>query len=399
MKKIQLLLAICLTAVNVTFAQVDTSKTIVEQIKDDRDRQLKELTEKLQRNEAEVSKLTEKLSSIDDKKTSEKIKAMENLQIALDSRIKIIEETPKTRTSLNGQLAFTELLSIQRDIQPADLFLTSRTFFTQLGNVSNLQQYNDFNNWRTEYDNWYTKQKSNDQMLELVNSSVKLIGDAANNVPLYGSIVQTVSSGISALVTSLGRKDKDLAEKTPKMLRLLNVTSQFEYQKSLIDHEWELINKELFQLQLEDSLLLNEQLAYYGLSEKEYRKNYLEETLDNKRETYKNGCRKIISEKLTALDSDKETKGKWIGQVEIYMYKVQSLRLRFGQLTTRMLSNIERYEHLISVYSDNTKFPSEFTNKLTGLSGTLSAVKNKFYTSFRPAKYIEDSAVMYIERQ
>lgn len=399
MKKIQLLLAICLTAVNVTFAQVDTSKTIVEQIKDDRDRQLKELTEKLQRNEAEVSKLTEKLSSIDDKKTSEKIKAMENLQIALDSRIKIIEETPKTRTSLNGQLAFTELLSIQRDIQPADLFLTSRTFFTQLGNVSNLQQYNDFNNWRTEYDKWYTKQKSNDQMLELVNSSVKLIGDAANNVPLYGSIVQTVSSGISALVTSLGRKDKDLAEKTPKMLRLLNVTSQFEYQKSLIDHEWELINKELFQLQLEDSLLLNEQLAYYGLSEKEYRKNYLEETLDNKRETYKNGCRKIISEKLTALDSDKETKGKWIGQVEIYMYKVQSLRLRFGQLTTRMLSNIERYESLISVYSDNTKFPSEFTNKLTGLSGTLSAVKNKFYTSFRPAKYIEDSAVMYIERQ
>jgi len=399
MKKIQLLLAICLTAVNVTFAQVETTKTVVEQIKDDRDKQLQKLTEKLQNNEAEVSQLAERLSSIDNRRSNEKIQAMENLQIALENRIKIIEETPKTRTSLNGQLAFTELLSIQRDIQPADLFLTSRTFFTQLGNVSNLQQYNDFNNWRTEYDKWYTKQKSNDQMLELVNSSVELIGDAANNVPLYGSIVQTVSSGISALLTSLGRKDKDLAEKTPKMLRLLNVTSQFEYQKSLIDHEWELINKELFQLQLEDSLLLNEQFAYYGISENEYRRNYLETTLENKRETYKIGCRKIISEKLTAIDSDKETKGKWIGQVEIYMYKVQSLRLRFGQLTTRMLSNIERYESLISVYSDNTKFPSEFTNKLTGLSVTLSAVKNKFYTSFRPAKYIEDSAVMYIEGQ
>lgn len=396
MKKIHWLALVCWMVAGYGFGQVDSLRTVSEQIKDERDKQLKVLTEKLQKNEAEVSKLTEKLSNIDQRKTNEKLKAMENLQIALEKRIKIIEETPKIRTSLNGQLAFTELLSIQRDIQPAELFLTSSIFYTQLGNIGNLQGYGDFNNWKAEYDKWYKKQNDNDEMLKLINNSINLIGNTANKIPLYGSIVQTVTSGVTIMVTSMGNREKSLVEKTPAMLRLLNATSQFEYQKSLIDHDWEVINKELELLQVEHKVLLKEQLAYYGLSESECELKYLKETLDNNRDNYKISCRQTISEKLLALDE--QTKGKWIGQVEIYMYKVQSLRLRFGQLTTRMLANIERYEKLIAVYSDNTKFPVEFTNKLLSLSSSLAAVKNKFYTSFNPAKYIEDSAVMYIER-
>lgn len=394
MKKI-LFLICTLLAVN-AWGQADSLRTISEQIKDERDKQLKELMEKLQKNEAEVSRLTEKLSTIDQRKTNEKIKAMENLQIALDNRIRIIEETPKIRTSLNGQLAFTELLSIQRDIQPAELFLTSSAFFTQLGEVGNLQNYNDFNSWKTEYDKWYEKQSNNDQMIQLVNSSITLISNPINKVPLYGSIVQSVTSGVTFMMTSMGNKEKHLMEKTPSMLRLLNATSQFEYQKSMIDHEWELINKELNLLQVEHRQLLKEQLGYYGLSESECQLQYLGETLDSKRDAYKNNCRLTISDRLNALDVS--TKGKWMGQVEIYMYKVQSLRMRFGQLTMRMLSNIQRYEELIAVYSDHTKFPLEFTGKLISLQSSLAAVRNKFYTSFNPAKYIEDSAVMYIER-
>lgn len=399
MKSLLLLMLIIGATTQWSFAQQDSVKTISDQIKDDRDMQLQELTVKLQKNESEVSKLTEKLSQIDDRKTGEKIKAMEELQIALDSRIRIIEETPKTRVRLNGQLAFTELLSIQRDIQPADLFMASQHFFTQLGNVVNPQNYNDFNSWKTKYDQWYAKQNNSDQMMSLINNSLNLIGNTANKVPLYGSIVQTVTSGISSLFTAFGKKDKELAAMTPKMLELLNVTSQFEYQKSLIDHDWEIINQELNQLQLEDSLLLADQLAYYGLQVADYKRNYLEETLDYKRENFKNNCRKTIADKLTKLDSEADTRVKWMGQVEIYMYKVQSLRLRFGQLTSKMLSNMERYENLISVYSNSEKFPAQFTNNLNGLNGTLAAVRNKFYSTFRPARYIEDSAVMYIERQ
>jgi chromosome segregation ATPase len=375
--------------------------TIVEQIKTERDNQLKELNEKLKKNEEEVNRLTEKLAATDNKNQSdkEKIADLEKLQLALDNRLKFIEEGPKTKLNLNGQLAFTELLSIQRDIQPLDLFLSSQTFFTQLGNIGKIQQYNTFNTWKKEYDSWYNKQGKDDTMLEVINSSLSLISSAGSSIPLYGTLASTVSSGITALITSIGKREKNLGDKTPAMLKLLNVTSQFENQKSIIDHEWAQINKELEQLQKENTALLDDQMSYYGIGMQDYKRKYLNATLDIDRETFKNSSRKIISEKLASLDKSQETRGKWLGQVETYMFKVQSLRLRFGQLTNRMLVNMDQYENLITIYSDSSKFPTEFTTQINGLNNSLKTLKSKFYGSYNPAKYIEDSAVMYIERQ
>lgn len=381
-------------------SQSDTLKSISEQIKIERDSQLQELQEKLKKNEEVVSRLTEKLADSENLKATdkEKVADLEKLQVALDHRLKMLEEAPKTKINLNGQLAFTELLSIQRDIQPAELFLTSRTFFSNLGNISNVQQYNSFNNWKAEYEKWNTKQKSGDLMVDLVNNSLNLIGNTVNKVPLYGSVVQTFSFGTSSLLSMWSGKDRELSTKTVSMLKLLTVISQFEQQKSIIDHEWDAINKELELLQKENAQLLKDQMDYFGLNINEYKTKYLDETLDSKRENYKNACRKAITEKLLLLDSDVNTKGSWLGQVETYMYRVQSLRLRFGQLTTRMLSNIENYEQLITVYSDANLFPAEFTTNIGTLNNSLKAVKSKFYASFNPVKYIEDSAVMYIER-
>lgn len=382
-----------------SYAQSQESN-INEQIKNERDAQLKDLNDKLKTNEELITKLTEKLAATDSKTATdkEKIKDLETLQLALDDRLKILEETPKTKINLNGQLAFTELLSIQRDIQPVDLFLTSQTFFSQLGNIGKIQQYNSFTTWKSEYDKWYKKQGQEDPLLNVLNTSISLISTASSAVPLYGTMVNTAISGINNVVMTMGKKEKELYDRTPQMLLLLNVTSQFEQQKSIIDHEWTLINKELEQLQMENTELLQEQMSYYGISMDRYRSRYFNATLDNDREAFKNECRKVISDKLSGFDKNPESKGKWLGQVETYMYKVQSLRLRFGQLTTRMLANIEQYEHLISVYSDATKFPAEFTSKINSLNSPLNSLKNKFYSSFNPARYIEDSAVMYIER-
>ncbi len=399
--KTKLIVVVILVFTKLTaFSQTDTLKSISEQIKIERDNQLQELQEKLKKNEEVVNRLTVKLADSENLKATdkEKVTDLEKLQVALDSRLKILEEAPKTKINLNGQLAFTELLSIQRDIQPAELFLTSRTFFAHLGNISNVLQYSSFNNWKTEYEKWNAKQKSGEHMVELVNNSLNLIGNAANIVPLYGSVAQTFSFGASSLISLWGNKEKELSTKTVSMLKLLTVVSQFEQQKSIIDYEWDAINKELELLQKENNQLLKDQMEYFGLNLNEYKTRYMDETLDSKRENYKNACRKAISEKILLLDSDANTRGSWLGQVETYMYRVQSLRLRFGQLTTRMLSNIDNYEQLITVYSDGTLFPAEFTRNIASLNNSLKAVKSKFYTSFNPAKYIEDSAVMYIER-
>ncbi|PZX60486.1 hypothetical protein LV84_00765 [Algoriphagus ratkowskyi] len=385
--------------ISASFGHAQTE--ITEQIKTDRDNQLKELNEKLKNNEEIVNRLTEKLAATDNKTASdkEKIEDMEKLQIALDTRLKILEEAPKTKINLNGQLAFTELLSIQRDIQPLELFLTSQSFFDQLGSIGKIQQYKSFANWKTDFDKWYEKDGKTDPMTGLLQNSLTLISSASSIVPLYGTMVNTAISGVTSLMGTLGKKEKDLYDKTPEMLRILTISSQFEQQKSIIDHEWTLINQELEQLQKENTSLLDEQMSYFGIDKQQFERRYLKATLDSEREQFKNESRKSISDKIATLDRSADTRGKWLGQVETYMYKVQSLRLRFGQLTTRMLANIDQYDALLKNYSDSGKFPIEFTSKIIAMNSPLNNLRNKFYSSFNPAKYIEDSAVMYIERQ
>lgn len=378
------------------YAQTDTKISVSDNIKTERDNELNGIKNKLQENDIEIKRLQDRLS--ESKNTQVKIVSLDGLQQKLDERIKALETASKRKANYNGQLALIELLSVQRDLQPAQLFTSSQTFFTQLGNISNLQNYPSFTNWKTEYENWYVKQDKEDQMLQLINNSINLVGNVANKVPLYGSIVQTATSGISSLVSSFSNRYKELKKKTPEMLRLINATSQFENQKSIIDHEWLQINKELSQLQTENDKLLKEQLSFYGIDYTQYNLEYLNATLDTERDRFKNICRTAINNKLTTLDADIQTSNKWLGKVETYMYKVQSLRIRFGSLTNRMLSNIDRYEQLINLYSDNTKFPQELTDKIKGLGETLSSVKKNFSTTFKPEKYIEDSAVMYIEK-
>ena len=394
--KLYLLLFLFLSISGLVIAQTE----ITEQIKTDRDNQLKELNQKLKNNEEVVNQLTEKLAATEYKTASEKEKIddLEKLQFALDNRLKILEEAPKTKINLNGQLAFTELLSIQRDIQPLELFLTSQTFFDQLGSIGKIQQYKSFTSWKSEFDKWYDKEGKSDAMTALLQNSLSLISSTSSVVPLYGTLVNSAVSGVTGLMGTLGKKEKDLYDKTPEMLKILTISSQFEQQKSIIDHEWKLINQELEQLQKENTQLLDEQMNYFAIDKSRYESRYLRATLDSEREKFKNECRKSISDKLATLDRSPETKGKWLGQVETYMYKVQSLRLRFGQLTTRMLANIDQYESLLKNYSDPGKFPAEFTTKILAMNSPLNNLRNKFYSSFNPAKYVEDSAVMYIER-
>lgn len=398
MKKNLVLLVIALIIATQGWGQEDTTKSISDQIKIDRDNKFQEIDSLLKRNHNEVERLKGVLADIDNRNIRDKERARDSLQMAIENRLKILEDFPKAKILFNGQLAFTELLNIQRDIKPAVLFNRSQSFFNQLGNVGKLQEYSDFIIWKAEYDKWYSTQQKNDQMVELINTSLNLVSSTTNNVPLYGSIVHAFSTGISTIFTSWGRKHKNLANQTPPMLSLLHAVSQFESQKSVIDHEWELINKELEQLKIENEALLNEQLRYYGIDYNDFKNKYLLETIGFNRDRFSQSCREAISEKLESLDKEQNNREDWLTQVETYMYKVQSLRLRFGQLTTRMLANLERYEQLTVVYSNTENFPVEFTKKINGFNDSLKSVKDEFQDSYNPAKYIEDSAVMYIAR-
>ena len=104
---------------------------------------------------------------------------------------------------------------------------------------------------------------------------------------------------------------------------------------------------------------------------------------------------RIIS-KIEALEASNTP--NWMGVVETYMHQVQSIRIRFGQLTSRMLSNIDKYEKLFKKYDDPKKFSPEFVLKSNELCADLKQVRENFVLTFNPNKYIEDSSVMYIKR-
>lgn len=369
--------------------------SISEQIKTERDVELNNLQNDLVANKIKITNLTEQLTQLNDKQYGRRIELQEQIQKELDNRIKYLEESPKIKIKSNGQLAFTELIKIQKDIQPAKLYLSSNGFYTKLGQFDNLQNYSEFTTWKTEYDNWYKKEKGNDLTFDFINNTISLISDTSNDIPLFGSISQTVSSGITLILSNLKSRDKNLKDKTPQVLILLNSIGQFESEKSLLDNEWKTIDSELQELQAEYKLLVDNQILFYEIDKAKY-DTFLIATLDNDIDNFKVYCKDKILEKLKYLENGNNP--NWMGNVETYMYQVQSVRIRFGELTGRMLVNIEKYEKLFSKYTDPNKFSSEFVNKAKNLKIDLALVKENFILQFKPNKYIEDSAVMYIKR-
>jgi len=387
-----LLFVLTLAIVSVSIAQ---DNTISEQIKTERDVELNNLQNDLVKNQITITSLTEELSKLSKKQYGKKIELQDKIQKELDKRIKILEESPKVKIKSNGQLAFTELIKIQKDIQPAKLYLSSNGFYSKLGKFDNLQNYTEFTSWQLEYNDWYERKKGKNLTFDFIDNSISLISDASNDIPLFGAISQTVTSGITLILSNLKNRDKDLISKTPQVLVLLNSIGQFESEKSILDNEWKTIDSELRELQSEYKVLVDNQITFYGIDKVKYN-TFLSATLDADIDNFKVYSREKILDKLQALESGNHQ--NWMGSVETYMYQVQSIRIRFGELTGRMLNNIEKYEKLFSKYTDPNKFSSEFVAKAKDLKIDLAQVKENFILQFKPNKYIEDSAVMYIKR-
>ena len=253
--------------------------------------------------------------------------------------------------------------------------------------------YPAYESWFKEYQDWYERKKGKDNWMDLINKSITLLNEPASNVPLYGSLYQTFSTGITSALEIVGGAGRDLRDKTPQMLNVLNTASQFSQQQSIIDNEWKSINEELNKLENEYNRLLEEQANYYGLSLSAV-KQYQNATLDSERELIKNKFRKAINDKIAAWEAQHNK--NWLTEVERFMVKTQSLRQRFGQLTLRMKSNIAKYKELITQFSKNDNFADEFRTKLKELQSSIDQVDANFDAVFNPSKYIEDSAVMYI---
>lgn len=366
---------------------------VSEQIIKERDSLLLNLNKQLEDNAIKLKSLQGEFSDLNPNRTSQRLGSLDSIISKQENRITLLENSRKIQLKLNGQLAFTELMSIHRDIKPSNLLLSSQEFFSKVAAINNPMNYPAYEAWFKEYQEWYERKKGKDNWLDLINKSITVLNEPASNVPLYGSLFQTFSTGITSAMEIVGGTGRDLRDQTPAMLNVLNTASQFSQQQSIIDNEWTSINEELNKLEDEYKRLLEEQAKYYGLDMSAV-KQYQNATLDSERETLKNNFRKAINDRISKWE--KEGNKDWLTEVERFMVKTQSLRQRFGQLTLRMKSNIGKYQELITQFSKNDAFADEFRTKLLELQSSIDQVDSNFNAVFNPSKYIEDSAVMYI---
>lgn len=372
-----------------TQAQDQVSAQIIKE----RDSLLLNLNKQLEDNAVKLKSLQGEFSDLNPNRTSQRLGSLDSIISKQENRITLLENSRKIQLKLNGQLAFTELMSIHRDIKPSNLLLSSQEFFSKIAAINNPMNYPAYESWFKEYQDWYERKKGKDNWMDLINNSITLLNEPASNVPLYGSLYQTFSTGITSALEIVGGAGRDLRDKTPQMLNVLNTASQFSQQQSIIDNEWKSINEELNKLENEYNRLLEEQANYYGLSLSSV-KQYQNATLDSERELIKNKFRKAINDKIANWEA--QNNKNWLTEVERFMVKTQSLRQRFGQLTLRMKSNIAKYKELITQFSKNDNFAEEFRTKLHDLQSSIDQVDANFDAVFNPSKYIEDSAVMYI---
>ena len=384
-----LVIAICFLVALPSSAQDQVSAQIIKE----RDSLLLNLNKQLEDNAIKLKSLQGEFSDLNPNRTSQRLGSLDSIISKQENRITLLENSRKIQLKLNGQLAFTELMSIHRDIKPSNLLLSSQEFFSKIAAINNPTNYSAYQSWFKEYQDWYERKKGKDNWLDLINNSLTVLNKPASNVPLYGSLYQTFSTGITSAIEIVGGASRDLRDKTPAILNVLNTASQFSQQQSIIDNEWRSINDELNKLENEYNRLLEEQATYYGLNMAMV-KQYQNATLDSERETLKNNFRRAINTKIGAME--KEHNKEWLTEVERFMVKTQSLRQRFGMLTLRMKSNIAKYNELIVQFSKNELLAEEFRSKIKELQSSIDQVNANFNAVFNPSKYIEDSAVMYI---
>lgn len=222
-------LAICLFLGITAQAQDQVSAQIIKE----RDSLLLNLNKQLEDNAVKLKSLQGEFSDLNPNRTSQRLGSLDSIISKQENRITLLENSRKIQLKLNGQLAFTELMSIHRDIKPSNLLLSSQEFFSKIAAINNPMNYPAYETWFKEYQDWYERKKGKDNWLELINKSITVLNEPASNVPLYGSLFQTFSGGITSALEIVGGAGKDLREKTPEMLNVLNTPASLVSSKVL----------------------------------------------------------------------------------------------------------------------------------------------------------------------
>jgi hypothetical protein len=323
--------------------------------------------------------------------TSVKVKAdklVERVQ-ALEDKQKAQDQNEMNIYQANYQSAVVNLVSMQREIKPLILFNTTREFFTALSDAGNPMNYAGYKKWFDQFKAFVKANKQKESMLTVSNNLLNFSGSAAQAVPVVGPISSVLFSGMSTYVNSLGKKEKELRTESEKMITLTAKVGQFDYDKSEVEHEWKLITDELNNLQKLYGKSLEKNLHMLQVQMDDFNQNFSQESDAEKRYQYLTDLRQKASD-YVAEQKNKSPKD-WKENVYNEMMAIQSLKMRFGQLTFRINENITKYADVFNKYKDDP----DIGGKMTALQNKLNELKDTFDKAFDPLDYINSASKMY----
>ncbi|UAB83452.1 hypothetical protein INR75_14885 [Zunongwangia sp. SCSIO 43204] len=390
---LSLFLAVSAGAVSQGLSETTSNERVTDQVLKELNRERTLLSQNL---DFRIKEIDSKINSLDEsiknsRTASDKVEKLLERVKYLEERQSEIDKNTVSVYKYNYSSAVLNLASMEREIKPLNLFNSSREFYSTLDKVSNPMHYEGYQEWFGEFQNYIKEEEEDNARLAALNHIIEVTGDLSQGTPFVGMFAGSLFDGIGTFINSLNRRDKELREQSIKMLKLTTSVSQFTHDKDLIETEWEAINKSLDELRnIQDKAMKENFEQMLGIDLKAFERKFTNETDAKKRTQYILDISKIAENKI--VEERENNPENWKQSYHDQMLAVQNLKIRFGDITFRILENLNKYENLIEKY----KKDPYLKDRMGDLELKLDIVKNSFESTFNPQEYIKASNEMYI---
>ena len=313
---------------------------------------------------------------------------VERVQV-LEEKQKAIEQNEINVYEANYQSAVINLVSMDREIKPLLLFHATKDFFNALTETSNPMNYDGYRVAFAHFKEYVDKVKDESATQKAIADLVGATGNVSFGIPIVGAYSQLLFTGMADYINSVGKKKRDLKEEGEKMFAITTTLSQFTTDKNLIENEWEGITGSLEEMQVYYDSALSKNLRMMKIDRSEVTNEFTKQSDANRRYLYLTTLRQKAADYVLAM-KQKNPKD-WKENIYYQLMDVQSIKVRYGDITYRILNHINKYNTLLAHYKTNKQIGSHIAN----LDEKLSQLKSTFDDAFEPSSYMHAATQMY----
>ncbi len=315
-------------------------------------------------------------------------KLVERVQV-LEEKQKAIEQNEINVYEANYQSAIINLVSMEREIKPLLLFHATKDFFSSLNETTNPFNYDGFRGGFDKFREYVDKIKDESATQKAISEFIGASGGVTADIPVVGAYSQLLFSGMADYINSIGHNKRELKEQAERMFSVTASLSQFTTEKNLIENEWEGISLSLGEMQGYYDTVVNRNLDMLGIDRDELTTEFTRQSDASKRYAYLTNLRQQAAQYVIDLKSQEPK--DWKENIYYELMDVQSLKVKYGDITYRVKSHIDKYSKLINRFKSN----KEIGAHVNALDSRLNQLKATFDDAFEPAQYVHAATQMY----